>query len=143
MVEVMTKWALHCQQQGDASAPFLVSCKALCSHSITAMQVCLKTSVGLTPLHNAASNSHVAVIEVLIRAGASVNARAGSNATALFIAAQNGHAEVLPSGAAHTCFCSVACLLRMQSHDPAWPPVHVSLRRLCHPFLEENGSLDF
>ncbi len=63
---------------------------ALCS-----VQVGLKTSVGLTPLHNAASNGHVAVIETLIQAGALVNARAGSNATALFIAAQNGHLEVL------------------------------------------------
>ena len=59
------------------------------------LQVGLKTSVGLTPLHNAASNGHVAVIETLIQAGALVNARAGSNATALFIAAQNGHLEVL------------------------------------------------
>ena len=62
--------------------------------SMIMIQVALKTSVGLTPLHNAASNSHVRVIETLIRAGAAVNARAGSNATALFIAAQNGHAEV-------------------------------------------------
>ena len=57
-------------------------------------QVGLKTSVGLTPLHNAASNGHVSVIQVLIQAGAAVNARAGSHATALFIAAQNGHLEV-------------------------------------------------
>ena len=75
---------------------FLCCCMGLFSLGIATMQVGLKTSVGLTPLHNAASNSHVAIIEVLIRAGASVNARAGSNATALFIAAQNGHAEVLP-----------------------------------------------
>jgi len=58
------------------------------------VQIGLKTSVGLTPLHNAASNGHVRAIETLICAGAAVNARAGSNATALFIAAQNGHVEV-------------------------------------------------
>ena len=91
----MTVSALHHQWQGGIPAPFFL--KAICSLGMPALQVGLKTSVGLTPLHNAASNSHVAVIEVLIKAGASVNARAGSNATALFIAAQNGHVEVLPS----------------------------------------------
>ena len=78
------------------------------------MQVGLKTSVGLTPLHNAASNSHVTVIEVLIKAGASVNARAGSNATALFIAAQNGHVEVMLSRSARIWPCSLAYSLDLQ-----------------------------
>ena len=76
------------------------------------VQIGLKTSVGLTPLHNAASNGHVRALETLICAGAAVNARAGSNATALFIAAQNGHVEVRLKQIHHPSYSSAElCLI--------------------------------
>lgn len=92
------------------------------------LQVGLKTSVGLTPLHNAASNGHVAVIETLIQAGALVNARAGNNATALFIAAQNGHLEV-PRFSISPVNCG------SRTHTPpsslSYPLVHVACAPKC------------
>ena len=54
----------------------------------------LKTSIGLTALHNAATNGHADVIAVLLKAGASPNARALSNATAIFCAAGAGFTQV-------------------------------------------------
>ncbi len=59
------------------------------------VQVCLKTSMGLTALHNAASNGHTEVVELLLAAGAAPNARALSNATALFCAAGAGHTAIV------------------------------------------------
>lgn len=58
-------------------------------------QVGLKTSMGLTVLHNAATNGHCEIVEALLAAGASPNARALSNATALFCAAGAGHAAIV------------------------------------------------
>ncbi len=51
--------------------------------------------MGLTPLHNAATNGHAACVDALLAAGASANTRALSNATALFCAAGAGHTEVV------------------------------------------------
>lgn len=97
------------------------------------IQVALKTSVGLTPLHNAASNSHVRVMEALLCAGAAVNARAGSNATALFIAAQNGHLEVRRSkstcGAVHSAGYERPVPRRLSAANPKATPY----QRRCFP----------
>ena len=47
-----------------------------------------------TPLHEAASNGHEEVIEVLLAAGAHVNACTSMGTTALHMAAKKGHATI-------------------------------------------------
>ena len=39
------------------------------SPGVAAMQAGLKTSIGLTPLHNAATNGHTAALDALLSAG--------------------------------------------------------------------------
>ena len=63
--------------------------------SCLAAQVSLKTANGSTALHNAATNGHDAIVEVLLLAGCSINARAVSGATPLYGAASGGHLAVV------------------------------------------------
>lgn len=59
------------------------------------LQPNLKTSNGSTALHNAALNGHLMVVDLLLGAGCSVNARNYSGATALYNAASGGHSEIV------------------------------------------------
>ena len=47
------------------------------------------------PIHRAASNGHLEVVQLLLEAGAEKNAAAGDGSTALHFAAQDDHAEVV------------------------------------------------
>lgn len=55
----------------------------------------MKTSMGLTAMHNAATNGHAEIVDALLTAGAAPNARALSNATAVFCAAGAGHTGIV------------------------------------------------
>ncbi|XP_068169080.1 ankyrin repeat domain-containing protein 27 [Antennarius striatus] len=50
---------------------------------------------GFTPLHVAALHGHCALVALLIRHGANVNARANQSATPLHLACQNSHVQVV------------------------------------------------
>ncbi|XP_067446774.1 ankyrin repeat domain-containing protein 27 [Thunnus thynnus] len=50
---------------------------------------------GFTPLHVAALHGHSALVALLIRHGANVNARTNQNATPLHLASQNSHVQVV------------------------------------------------
>lgn len=52
---------------------------------------------GFTPLHVAALHGRSALVSLLIRHGANVNARTNQNATPLHLASQNSHIQV-PAG---------------------------------------------
>ena len=64
-------------------------------HATVPAQVSLKTANGSTALHNAATNGHDAIVELLMMAGSSVNSRAVSGATPLYGAASGGHLTVV------------------------------------------------
>lgn len=49
---------------------------------------------GFTPLHVAALHGHSALVALLIRHGANVNARTNQSATPLHLASQNCHVQV-------------------------------------------------
>ena len=106
-------------------------------------QVALKTANGSTALHNAATNGHDAIVEILLLAGCSVNARAVSGATPLYGAASGGHlavvkrllaagAEVRPThsdlAALHArypvCVCVCGCARAVQRLDSVSAAVH-------------------
>ena len=77
----------------------------------------LKTANGSTALHNAATNGHDAIVEVLLLAGCSINARAVSGATPLYGAASGGHLAVvrrLLLAGAEVCLRGLWNLLGMQ-----------------------------
>lgn len=65
------------------------------AHASMRLQVSLKTANGSTPLHNAATSGHDAIVELLMMAGSSVNSRAVSGATPLYGAASGGHLTVV------------------------------------------------
>ena len=46
-------------------------------------------------IHSAASNAHLAIVQLLLEAGVDKNATLQGGATALYLAAQNGHLDVL------------------------------------------------
>ena len=48
-----------------------------------------------TPLHNAANNGHLSVVEYLVNQKADINAKDEYNSTPLHSAAQNGHLSVV------------------------------------------------
>ena len=50
---------------------------------------------GNTALHIAVQNGHVSVCEVLVRSGAKLETRNGSNCTSLMVAARYGRLEIL------------------------------------------------
>ena len=55
-----------------------------------------RTETGTTPLHLAAKNGHLEVVQLLIEAGGDINqARTNDGATRLHIATQKGHVEVV------------------------------------------------
>ena len=59
------------------------------------MNVDAQTALGWTPLHDAAMEGHLEVIQLLLDHGADVNAREGHCWTALHLAASNGHVQVV------------------------------------------------
>ena len=54
-----------------------------------------KSGNGVTAMQHAAQEGHTAVVDLLLAAGASVNACPLSNATALYNAANGGHLDVV------------------------------------------------
>ena len=56
------------------------------------VNLALANGNGWTPLMFACRHGHDDIVDLLLRAGASANQRAYDGATALYIAAQNGHA---------------------------------------------------
>lgn len=51
--------------------------------------------MGTTPLHLAAQNNHLAICEVLLRAGISKDARTKVDRTPLHMAVYEGHVEIV------------------------------------------------
>ena len=71
---------------------------------------------GVTPIWQAASNGHAAVVEALLRGGADPNtARGDSGETILMIAARSGHIDVLQRLVAHGANVNVRERIREQT----------------------------
>lgn len=85
---------LQAAAQGDA-----VSARRLLAEGVAASTQ--DAQRGFSALHNAAAMGHVAIVELLMAAGAPVDAQDRNGVTALISAAYHGHASVLTQLLAH------------------------------------------
>ncbi|KAL9951432.1 hypothetical protein ACROYT_G044091 [Oculina patagonica] len=87
----------------DRSTAFHMACgqgsleivKLLANHDLTICRITLIDSEGQTPLHRAAANNHVAVVEYLLDQGASVDPPDRARCTPLFKAAAKGGVDTV------------------------------------------------